>query len=51
MTADPPETPETRVGRSPDEVRSILSSYRTGLERGRLAAGDLEGSDLPDEAP
>jgi signal transduction histidine kinase len=50
MTADPPDAPETRVGRSPDEVRSILSSYRSGLERGRLAAGDLEG-DLPDEAP
>ena len=50
MTADLPDAPDTRVGRSPDEVRSILSSYRTGLERGRLAAGDLEG-DLPDEAP
>jgi signal transduction histidine kinase len=27
-------------GRSPEEVRSMLSSYRSGLERGRMAAGE-----------
>jgi hypothetical protein len=48
MTAAQPDAPETRVSRTPEEVRGILSSYRSGLERGRLAA---EGSDLPDEAP
>ncbi len=51
ITADPPTDLPDRGGRSPDEVRSILSDYRSGLERGRLAAGDLEASDLPDEVP
>jgi hypothetical protein len=35
-------------GRSPDEVRSMLSSYRTGLERGRTVAG---GSTDPGQRP
>ena len=29
-------------GRSPEEVRSMLSSYRTGIERGRTVAGGSE---------
>jgi signal transduction histidine kinase len=34
-------SPASGFSRSPDEVRSMLSSYRTGLERGRrMAAGD-----------
>jgi signal transduction histidine kinase len=33
--------PPSGFSRSPEEVRSMLSSYRTGLERGRrMAAGD-----------
>ncbi|HEX6677038.1 MAG TPA: nitrate- and nitrite sensing domain-containing protein [Actinomycetes bacterium] len=51
ISATPPTDPPDRGGRSPDEVRSILSNYRSGLERGRLAASDLEASDLPDEVP
>ena len=39
------------AARSPDEVRSMLSNYRTGLERGRLVAGGTEAGDLPDETP
>ena len=41
-----PPTPSP--GRSPDEVRSMLSSYRSGLERGRMAAG--EDADRGDNA-
>jgi hypothetical protein len=37
--------PPTSFSRSPDEVRSMLSSYRTGLERGRRMAA---GNDLND---
>jgi hypothetical protein len=33
--------PSSSAARSPDEVRSMLSSYRSGLERGRMmAAGE-----------
>jgi hypothetical protein len=42
--ADPP------VGRSPDEVRSMLSSYRTGIERGRTVAGGGEAGERPPDA-
>ncbi|HEV8425023.1 MAG TPA: nitrate- and nitrite sensing domain-containing protein [Actinomycetes bacterium] len=45
-TGDQPP-PGPASGRSPDEVRSMLSSYRTGIERGRTVA---EGSD-PGERP
>jgi len=39
------ERPQTPVGsRSPGEVRSMLSSYRTGLERGRSAASSVVSS-------
>jgi HAMP domain-containing protein len=51
ITDTPPQDLPDRGGRSPDEVRTILSDYRSGLERGRLAASDLEASDLPDEVP
>ncbi|HZD00269.1 MAG TPA: nitrate- and nitrite sensing domain-containing protein [Actinomycetes bacterium] len=37
----PATPPPSSFSRSPEEVRSMLSSYRTGLERGRrMAAGD-----------
>jgi signal transduction histidine kinase len=50
--ATPEEPSDAKPGRSPDEVRSILSSYRSGMERGRLAAGDVDPSnEHPDEAP
>jgi HAMP domain-containing protein len=39
--------PASSFSRSPDEVRSMLSSYRTGLERGRRMAA---GNDPGDEA-
>jgi hypothetical protein len=42
-----PTPPESSFSRSPDEVRSMLSSYRTGLERGRRMAA---GNDPGDEA-
>ena len=32
--------PSSSAARSPEEVRSMLSSYRSGLERGRMAAGE-----------
>jgi hypothetical protein len=36
-----PEPSSASAGRSPEEVRSMLSSYRSGLERGRMmAAGE-----------
>ena len=42
--ARPPDDssqPSTSAARSPEEVRSMLSSYRSGLERGRMmAAGE-----------
>jgi hypothetical protein len=40
--------PGSASGRSPDEVRSMLSSYRTGIERGRTVAG---GSDQGERSP
>jgi HAMP domain-containing protein len=47
-----PSQPESESvqasGRTPEEVRSMLSSYRTGLERGRSVAG---GSDDVHERP
>jgi Nitrate and nitrite sensing/Histidine kinase-, DNA gyrase B-, and HSP90-like ATPase/HAMP domain len=38
-------------GRSPDEVRSMLSSYRTGIERGRTVAGGSDPDERPPDAP
>ena len=41
-----PGSPESRpTARSPEAVRSMLSKYRSGLERGRAAAA----RDLPDD--
>jgi hypothetical protein len=51
MTAaqEPAGQPAPPPGRSPDEVRSMLSSYRTGIERGRTVAGGAEpGERSPD---
>jgi hypothetical protein len=51
MAADqqPAAEPAPPAGRSPDEVRSMLSSYRTGIERGRTVAGGAEpGERSPD---
>ena len=46
---DPAGQPAPPPGRSPDEVRSMLSSYRTGIERGRTVAGGAEpGERSPD---
>jgi hypothetical protein len=35
-----PDIPTAGRGRSPEEVRSMLSSYRSGVERGRTRSGD-----------
>jgi hypothetical protein len=43
--------PGSTSGRSPDEVRSMLSSYRTGIERGRTVAGSSEPGERPPDAP
>jgi hypothetical protein len=48
--ADQPESVQAS-GRSPEEVRSMLSSYRTGLERGRTVAGGADLGERPQDAP
>ncbi|HZA82160.1 MAG TPA: hypothetical protein VFC13_11930, partial [Actinomycetes bacterium] len=48
--ADSPP-PGGQAGRSPDEVRSMLSSYRTGIERGRTVAGGTDHGERPPDAP
>jgi hypothetical protein len=48
--ADQPESVQAS-GRSPDEVRSMLSSYRTGLERGRTVAGGTDVGERPQDTP
>jgi HAMP domain-containing protein len=48
-----PQGETSSPSRSPEEVRSMLSSYRSGLERGRMmAAGEdaVTGSDAPSSA-
>jgi Nitrate and nitrite sensing/Histidine kinase-, DNA gyrase B-, and HSP90-like ATPase/HAMP domain len=54
----PPATdlPPTARARSPEEVRSMLSSYRSGVERGRIQADPDPAAELPrssrsDDAP
>jgi HAMP domain-containing protein len=55
MVADQPpgaQTPSSPVsGRSPDEVRSMLSSYRSGIERGRTVAGGAPADERPPDIP
>jgi HAMP domain-containing protein len=51
-----PDLPPTARARSPEEVRSMLSSYRTGVERGRIQADPESAAELPrssrsDDAP
>jgi hypothetical protein len=41
--------PAQSSGRSPEEVRSMLSSYRTGLERGRSVAGGADAHERPQD--
>jgi len=48
-SGNPDEAPAS--GRSPEEVRSMLSSYRTGLERGRTVAGGADVGERPQDAP
>jgi hypothetical protein len=43
--------PGSASGRSPDEVRSMLSSYRTGIERGRTVAGGSDPGERPPDTP
>jgi hypothetical protein len=38
-------------GRTPDEVRSMLSSYRSGIERGRTVAGGSDPGERPSDIP
>jgi hypothetical protein len=42
VSPEPADSPQSSssAARSPEEVRSMLSSYRSGLERGRMAAGE-----------
>jgi hypothetical protein len=49
--AEAEPAPGPGAGRSPDEVRSMLSSYRTGIERGRTVAGGSDPGERPPEAP
>jgi HAMP domain-containing protein len=49
--AGPPSPSGEAASRSPDEVRSMLSSYRTGIERGRTVAGGSDRGDPPPENP
>ena len=46
----PAPAPGPAAGRSPDEVRSMLSSYRTGIERGRTVAGGPDTDERPPDA-
>jgi Nitrate and nitrite sensing/HAMP domain len=49
--AEEEPAPGPASGRSPDEVRSMLSSYRTGIERGRTVAGGPDPDERPPEEP
>jgi len=49
--AQPAEPPPASTGnRSPTEVRTMLSSYRSGLERGRSAASSSRRQEPEQEA-
>jgi HAMP domain-containing protein len=43
----PADAPPGVPARSPEDVRSMLSSYRSGVERGRIRAGDPDASRSP----
>ena len=48
QAAGEPETPPSSpLSRSPDEIRAMLSSYRSGLERGRRMVADSKQADGP----
>jgi len=47
----PPPPSPAPGGRSPEEVRSMLSSYRTGIERGRSVAGGSDPGERPPNGP
>ena len=49
--APQPQPSPASSGRSPDEVRSMLSSYRTGIERGRTVAGGSDPGERPPNEP
>jgi hypothetical protein len=58
VSPDPPPDPDLARGargRSPEQVRSMLSSYRSGVERGRTQAGpesaDASRSSRSDDDP
>jgi HAMP domain-containing protein len=55
MVASQQTGPQPPLGeaasRSPEEVRSMLSSYRTGIERGRTVAGGADRDDRQPENP
>jgi hypothetical protein len=57
VSPDPSAAPDIpAAARSPEEVRSMLSSYRSGVERGRTQAGpesaaDASGSSRSDDDP
>jgi len=44
QSAGPPPPPSGGRGRTPDQIRSMLSSYSSGLERGRRMAGGTDPS-------
>jgi HAMP domain-containing protein len=46
-----PQPSPASGGRSPEEVRSMLSSYRTGIERGRSVAGGSDSGERPPKSP
>jgi Histidine kinase-, DNA gyrase B-, and HSP90-like ATPase len=48
--ADQPESVQAS-GRTPEEVRSMLASYRTGIERGRTVAGGADPAERPPDTP
>jgi hypothetical protein len=44
------DSPPTSA-RSPEEIRRLLSIYRTGMERGRQEASDVEQERRGDDRP
>src|SRR4029453_13665724 len=46
-----PGDPGDRPARSPEQVRSMLTRYRSGLERGRAAAPRRPPDDPDDDGP